>query len=131
MISNQNPNQKWVLSRSHIPVICIFDDKGTMDKQADDKSVFHPTFNFNSGEGITTITPAFFFFMEQEKNGTIWVGTNEGPLLFNSAAKAFDSDFACSRVKIPRNDGMNSADYLLVEEQINAIAIDGANRKWL
>ena len=131
LISNQNPNQKWVLSRRHIPGICIFDDNGTIDKQSDDKSVFHPTFNFNSGEGITTITPAFFFCMEQEKNGTIWVGTNEGPLLFNNPSKAFDSDFACSRVKIPRNDGTISADYLLVEEQINAIAIDGANRKWL
>ena len=131
LISNQNPNQKWVLSRRHIPGICIFDDNGTIDKQSDDKSVFHPSFNFNSGEGITTITPAFFFCMEQEKNGTIWVGTNEGPLLFNNPSKAFDSDFACSRVKIPRNDGTISADYLLVEEQINAIAIDGANRKWL
>jgi len=59
------------------------------------------------------------------------VGTNEGPLLFNNPSKAFDSDFACSRVKIPRNDGTISADYLLIDEQINAIAIDGANRKWL
>ena len=33
--------------------------------------------------------------------------------------------------KIPRNDGTNSADYLLNEVHITHIAIDGANRKWM
>ena len=32
---------------------------------------------------------------------------------------------------MPRNDGTNLGDYLLDSEQINAIAIDGANRIWI
>ena len=31
---------------------------------------------------------------------------------------------------MPRNDGTNYADYLLENNNISAIAIDGANRKW-
>ena len=38
---------------------------------------------------------------------------------------------ACERIKIPRNDGTNLADYLLNGEQVNAIAVDGSNRKWI
>jgi len=43
----------------------------------------------------------------------------------------YNSDYTCSRVKIPRNDSTNYADYLLVGENVIAIAIDGANRKWI
>ncbi len=37
----------------------------------------------------------------------------------------------CSRIIIPRNDGTNTGDFLLEKERIKAIAIDGANRKWI
>ena len=131
LISNQNTNQKWVLSRRHYPGICIFDDNGTIDNQSDDKSTFLTTFNYSTSDGIKSITPQFYFSIEQEKNGTIWVGTNEGPLLFNSPSKAFDANFNCSRIIIPRNDGTGLGDYLLEDQAIKAIAIDGANRKWL
>jgi hypothetical protein len=61
----------------------------------------------------------------------VWVGTDQGPLLFHNPLKAFDADFTCSRVKIPRNDGTSLADYLLVNEKVKAIVVDGANRKWI
>ena len=41
------------------------------------------------------------------------------------------SDFRCTRIKIPRNDGTNAADLLLNDENIQYIAVDGANRKWI
>ena len=59
------------------------------------------------------------------------MGTNKGPLLFSNTENVFEEGYTCSRVKIPRNDGTNQADYLLVDEEIKAIAIDGANRKWI
>ena len=34
-------------------------------------------------------------------------------------------------MKVPRNDGTNFADYLLDGIPVSAIAVDGANRKWL
>ncbi len=131
LISNQNPNQKWVLSRRHIPGICVFDDNGTLDTLADDKSTFNSTFNYNTSDGVKSITPTLFFCIEQEKNGAIWVGTNEGPLLFNNPSKVFEPGFTCSRIIIPRNDGTGLGDFLLEDQKIIAIAIDGANRKWI
>jgi hypothetical protein len=41
------------------------------------------------------------------------------------------NDYRCTRIKVPRNDGTNFADYLLEDESINTIVVDGANRKWL
>ncbi|VBB46066.1 putative immunoreactive 84 kDa antigen PG93 [uncultured Paludibacter sp.] len=129
LISAQNPNQKWVLSRRHLAGICIFDDGGTIEDQEDDKMVFYSSFIDTDKGGY--ITPNFFYCLVQDNNNVIWVGTDQGPLLFNNPAKAFDANFTCSRVKIPRNDGTNLADYLLESERIKAIAIDGANRKWI
>ena len=43
----------------------------------------------------------------------------------------FNENFKVYRIKIPRNDGTGLADYLLGTEEIKAIAIDGANRKWI
>ena len=53
------------------------------------------------------------------------------PFFFKISQRSYNSDYTCSRVKIPRNDSTNLADYLLVNEKIKAIAIDGANRKWI
>ena len=36
-----------------------------------------------------------------------------------------------TQVKVPRDDGSDRADYLLGGVDINCIAIDGANRKWM
>lgn len=35
------------------------------------------------------------------------------------------------RIKVPRNDGTNYADYLIDGENVMCIAVDGLNRKWI
>ncbi|HQG68547.1 MAG TPA: two-component regulator propeller domain-containing protein, partial [Paludibacteraceae bacterium] len=130
LIPSNNPNQKWVLSVRSTPGICVFDDNGTIDDQRDDKSVFFPYFR-NTDEAASNISPTYYNCIVEDKNHVIWVGTDMGPLLFYNPSNAFDADFTCSRVKIPRNDGTNLADYLLADETILAIAVDGANRKWI
>ncbi len=135
LISNQNPNQKWVPSVRYSPGILIFDDNGTITDQSDDQSVFKSSFVFPETENGQTVliseTPAYVYTIVQDKSGTVWVGTDLGPFLFYNTSKIFDPDYTCSRVKIPRNDDTGLADYLLKDEKIKAIAIDGANRKWL
>jgi hypothetical protein len=130
LISNQNPNQKWVPSVRKNPGIFIWDDNGTLTDQNDDKSVFHSKFIDVDNVG-SFISPTIIDCLEQDKNGVIWAGTDIGPLLFYNPSRAFDTGYTCSRVKIPRNDGTGLADYLLQNERIKSIAIDGANRKWL
>jgi len=138
LISNQNQNQKWIVSVrvSKQIGLCVFDDNGTITDQSDDKSTLIFPFTYpdldNTGHTITTsVSPSAIFTLAQDKNGVIWVGTDIGPFLFNNLSNVFNSDYTCSRVKIPRNDNSGLADYLLVGEEIKAIAIDGANRKWL
>jgi len=136
LISNQNQNQKWIPSVRYTPGLCVFDDNGTLSDQSDDKSVFfssfiYPELDNNGNTKLVTITPSFVYTVSQDKNGVVWVGTDQGPFLFNNISKVFQSGYTCSRVKIARADSTNLADYLLVNEKIKAIAIDGANRKWL
>ena len=136
IISNQNQNQKWILSARSNPGVGVFDDNGTLSDQSDDKSVFIESMTYpetdNQGKTVLqTVKPINVFSIAQDKNGVVWLGTDMGPFLFQNLSKVFDSGYTCSRVKIPRNDSTNLADYLLVNERIKCIAIDGANRKWL
>lgn len=136
LISNQNPNQKWIPSVRYNPGICVFDDNGTIKDQSDDHTVFFSKFTFpetdkNGNTILTSIAPTYVYAIAQDQNGTVWVGTDQGPFTFNNLSKVFDPDYTCSRVKIPRGDDSGLADYLLEKEIIKAIVIDGANRKWI
>ena len=66
----------------------------------------------------------------EDLNGIVWMGSTEGVISFNPA-QAFNSDFRINHIKVPRNDGTGFADYLLSGIQVNDIAVDGANRKWI
>ena len=68
--------------------------------------------------------------LTEDLNGTVWMGTTEGIVSFNPA-QAFSGDFRVNHIKVPRNDGTGMADYLLDGIQVNGIAVDGANRKWI
>jgi len=135
LINSQNQNQKFLISVRNGSII-VFDDNATITDQSDDKSVFLTSFTYtetnNAGNSVlVTKSPGAIYSIAQDKNGVVWVGTDIGPFLFNSLSKVYNADYTCSRVKISRGDSTNLADYLLVNEKIKAIAIDGANRKWL
>ena len=67
----------------------------------------------------------------EDINGNVWLGTTSGPIVLSNISNIMNSNYRCTRVKVPRNDGTDYADYLLEDETINAIVVDGANRKWL
>lgn len=123
------PNQKWIASRRNSTGIIVTDNKGTLENMSDDGYKFMSSFVDADKGGY--ITPKDMSALVEDKNGVIWVGTNEGPLLFFNPSRAFEDNYTCSRVKIAREDGTELADYLLETERVTAIAVDGANRKWL
>ena len=129
-ISKKNPNQKWTFSARATQRVLVFDDNGTINDQNDDKSVVFEYFPDPDAAG-EIIKPSSYYSIAEDKNGVIWIGTDKGPLLFYNTENVFNAGYTCSRVKIPRKNDSGQADYLLVEETIKAIAIDGANRKWL
>ncbi|HPJ46757.1 MAG TPA: two-component regulator propeller domain-containing protein [Tenuifilaceae bacterium] len=67
--------------------------------------------------------------MAFDREGYLWVGTNEGVLISYNPERVFDSGFYAQRIKIP--DVIEEfAVFLLEQEVITSIAVDGGNRKW-
>lgn len=70
--------------------------------------------------------------LAEDKNGYIWVGTDNGILVYYQPSDIFnDESPRANRILVPRNDGSNNADFLLDNEYITCITVDGANRKWI
>ena len=67
-----------------------------------------------------------------DNNGDVWVGTPSGLLVTkDNKTMLLTGSVSFSKIKQPRNDGTNLADYLLDAVDILSIAVDGANRKWI
>ncbi|GAI04403.1 unnamed protein product, partial [marine sediment metagenome] len=72
------------------------------------------------------------FSVAEDLEGNIWVGTNEGPVIYYNPENVFSGqNFFAHRINIPREDDSGLANYMLGTETITAIAVDGANRKWI
>jgi len=121
-------DQVWMNSVRVRYGIFILDNNGTLSDVSDDQSRAFDNFTDQDGN---LLTPWAICSMAEDKNGTIWLGTNIGPILATGVNRIFDRDYTFTRVKIPRNDGTDNADFLLNDIRINCIVIDGANRKWL
>lgn len=76
-------------------------------------------------------SPFYINCITEDLNGAIWLGTVYGPIVANNPSFIFNTDYNFTRIKIPRNDGTDNADYLLNNIRINCISVDGANRKWI
>ncbi len=127
---SQHPELKIFVSALSNTGIIFWYDNGTPFDVADDRIEFITAPVDQDGNIINDVN--YYCNPVEDLNGEIWVGTNNGILIFPDPIKAIgNSDYRCRRVKIPRNDGTGLADYLLDNEQVNSIAVDGANRKWI
>jgi len=80
------------------------------------------------GEVVTNIANSLVF----DKDGFLWVGTDKGVLVNYRPRYVFEDETPrFNRIEIPRNDGTDNIDYLLENEVVTSIAVDGANRKWI
>ncbi|MDR2469173.1 MAG: hypothetical protein LBD27_01665 [Tannerella sp.] len=122
---------KWVNvpHSSASPGILVFDDRGTPDNGADD--VFHYFSSFKSGSG-GVIDASAYYCMTEDLKGEIWIGTNKGPLICSTPSRAVENpdNLYCSQI-IRVNPTDNEPYYFLNGEEVNAIAVDGGNRKWI
>lgn len=76
-------------------------------------------------------SPGAILSIAEDHDGQVWLGTTNGVYTIPNPVKALSTDFIINRVKVPRNDGTNLADYLLDSDRINVIAVDNSNRKWI
>jgi len=109
-------NYKWFISPQQHKII-IFDDNGTISNKNDDRKKINTNF---PGSEIECII--------QDKDGEIWIGTDEGVAVFYNPGDVFDDNIEAEQILI-QQDGQTQI--LLETAVVTAIAIDGANRKWL
>ncbi len=126
LVDRNNQNIKYVVGTYLTACIAVIDDNGTIDNLSDDRTIVWK--EFIDGDG-NTLTPNYIHSITQDLNGALWVGTETGIMKFDNPEQLLTSN-ACTRIKIARTDGSGLADYMLGEEQINAIAVDGVNRMW-
>ena len=69
--------------------------------------------------------------LAEDRNGSIWIGTDKGLFYLTSADIANKSTDYVNQYKVSRNDGTNLADYLMAGVDITEIVVDAANRKWI
>ncbi len=75
--------------------------------------------------------PVTWISAVEDKKGAVWFATTAGVAVIPNPKLVTDASYQITRPKVPRNDGTAYADYLLDAVQVNAIAVDATNRKWI
>ncbi len=119
-------NHKWIILPGGNGLF-VFDDKGTLENHDDDEMKKVSVI----GEDDKVITNEIFAIAEDRK-GNIWLGTNQGILVYYSPSRVFSGEnFYAQNIIIPRLDDEGYGDPLLGSETVTCIEVDGANRKWI
>ncbi len=142
MLVTSNDNCWLIITRmttNVTPGLFVFNTRGTLDDSDDifryagssSDSRYYGSMEMIDEDG--ELIASSIRDLAEDKNGQIWIGCDEGVVTFDNNDILFDSPGRpiFSRIKVPRNDGTNNADYLLDGVIVTAIAVDGANRKWI
>jgi hypothetical protein len=116
-------NQKWgIMERGN--GIFVYNDNNTIDNISDDQ---YKLLDMNFGSGSLPSMDIYCF--ENDFDGEIWIGTDKGVAVFYDPGAIFSGyNFDAQQILITEGD---YGQYLLSDEKINCIKIDGANRKWI
>ncbi|MDR2927328.1 MAG: T9SS type A sorting domain-containing protein [Cytophagaceae bacterium] len=146
IMTHSKSGDRWINIESpgaspHSKGIFVWNDNGTPKNENDDvyKGGAIPSQENdkrNAGQLLliddegNTVTNSVFSLAE-DQSGYVWIGTDMGVLTQFGAEKILTTDNPrFTRVKVPHNDGTNDAGYLLENEKVTVIVVDGGNRKW-
>ncbi|MFT5480519.1 MAG: hypothetical protein ACI9NN_001487, partial [Bacteroidia bacterium] len=115
--------QKWVASpkSSSVGIVVFKEEDGVMGERFTSRSLVSAK---NQGGLPTNIVLA----LAVDKDGRIWIGTDQGIAIYHNPGVVFTTDTDANRPIISDNEDVG---YLLGNEVINDIQVDGANRKWV
>lgn len=114
--------QVWVVSPKGNGLL-VLNHGGTLDNPADDKWKF-----FRGGSGNGNLPSSDVLSIAKDRNGYIWVGTSDGVGVIQCASEVFTTP--CEAI-LPIAEQGGFANYLFKGEAVQAIAVDGADRKWV
>tara|TARA_B100000768_G_scaffold87942_1_gene82576 strand:- start:928 stop:3135 length:2208 start_codon:yes stop_codon:yes gene_type:complete len=116
-------NQKWGIVAQGKGVF-VYNDNNTISDNSDDQ---YKTLKNSQGQG--NLPSLSVYSIAEDLDGEIWVGTDNGIGVFYNPSEIFSgSNFDAQQILIQEGD---YGQYLLSEEKVKCIAIDGGNRKWL
>ena len=116
-------NQKWITLPKSTGII-VFNDNNTIDNTADDHFKLLNTAYGNGNLPSTNINAVVC-----DKDGKVWVGTQMGLVVFYNPENIFSKyNFDAQPITIEQ-DG--KPQHLMGAENVTAIAVDAANRKWI
>ena len=101
--------------------VLVYDSGADLDNPSDDR--YRLINSANSALPTNSVTT-----IGVDLEGDVWVGTQQGVVSFECGSNVFDASSCTGRRRIVNVEGFNA--YLLETEEVRAIAIDGANRKW-
>ncbi|HEX4888368.1 MAG TPA: two-component regulator propeller domain-containing protein [Luteibaculaceae bacterium] len=113
---------KWMIR--HRSGLYVYDDGGTLTNPADDRKKALGTTVNEGGLPSNEV-----FCMAEDLDGEIWIGSNKGFAILFGSESVFDTKSINFNQPIIEQDG--NFEKILETETINAIAVDGANRKWM
>jgi len=116
-------NQKWVLMRADHSLLC-FSDNNTISDPTDDNTKILSNI---AGNGDLPGNKVLSF--AQDLDGELWLGTDEGIGIIYSPENVFTGGNYDAQRPLVEVGGY--VQYLLESETVTAIAIDGANKKWI
>ncbi len=105
----------------------LFNTKGTADL-SDDVTIYVHEYIDQDGK---TFSLNHITALCEDNNGRVWVGTSNGVIELAELSTINPVTANINRIKVPRNDGTNLADYLLEGITVTGISVDNANRKWI
>ncbi len=115
-------NQKWIIIPRNGGIV-VYNDNNTPDISADDRKR-----KISGADNNGKLPSMGVNALAKDKEGNIWVGTDEGVAVFYSPGLVFTGDnFDAQQIYIEQ-EGISQ--YLLESEIVSCIAIDGADRKW-
>jgi ligand-binding sensor domain-containing protein len=120
-------NYKWIRYNGTVGVnagLAVYNDNRTTLEPNDDD---YKTLNNNKGSG--ELPDIQVNCLAVDHDGEIWVGTAKGLCVFYSPGNIFSANPSdAKQVLIGEGDNLG---YLLGDEAITAIFVDGGNRKWI
>lgn len=123
IVADDANNQVWVLSPKGNGLFC-FNYGPSIDNTADDRWKWYRT-----GTGNGNLPDNEVLSIALDKSGFLWVGTTRGIGLIQCPHEVFTPTGCDAILPVVQQD--NFAGYLFRDEQVQAIAVDGANRKWI
>jgi len=115
-------NQKWFYGPNGRGVI-VYNDNNTPETGSDD------TYRqFRKGAGFGNLPSETIYCLVEDRDGSIWVGTNDGIAIINCASVGTQSN-CDAELRVVQYDQFPG--FLFKEQQVKTIAVDGGNRKWV